>query len=198
MAQLQENAKSAIKALQSSQTEVLGILKDHSDNIKALVNNRYNQMITALTVAAGVSDNSSTTITKTPLKKIAGRNLEAKPNNNVAAAAPAPKEVAKVTDQVNEAFDLFPSMQPADILTTFSDLVIRGVAVKAGMAVTPTEPAALNTPFVATIVTAVTDKIAAIEADKKAKEAAAKPAVDPSKDGAPDAKGAAPAPKATK
>lgn len=56
---------------------------------------------------------------------------------------------------INELYEIFPDMQNKDILETYPDIEIRGVARKAGLLVTETEPRKISIQYITSIKSAI-------------------------------------------
>lgn len=90
----------------------------------------------------------------------------------VAAIQPTADDLSKLREDVAKAYESFPSLSNKEIRNTLSDLELRGVARKAGLHVTKTEPAHITEEFLNQIREAIHAKAEHAEAVKKAEQAA--------------------------
>ena len=104
-----------------------------------------------------------------PLKTFMGQRL---PEVPVPASVQEPtlSELDVVRAEVDKAYTAFPALEAGEIREHYADLVIRAVAKRAGMNVTPTEPAKLTNAYLDSIKEAIAGKA---EHDAKVAEAEA-------------------------
>jgi hypothetical protein len=176
MAKASTNFQQAIDSLKDCQKEVAALLKDHPD-LSMRSTSVLNRLVAGLSHAAGIgpdeSEAKSNTNSGEKLTHVMG--IPVKPHTKPVPAAKA----AETTEQENEdfdgyiddAFDDFLVGEPAELRAEYNDVVIRGVAKKCGMEVTPTKPATIDEAFIIKV-----KEAAAMKAEAIAKEEAAKAA----------------------
>lgn len=92
---------------------------------------------------------------------------------------PSDLERTQLQDLTEQAFIEFQTMEPGVLKETYGDLIIRSVAVKAGMPdVTPTNPEKIGVAFIRDAIAAVKVKAEQINQDAEAQAAADKAKAD--------------------
>jgi hypothetical protein len=126
--------------------------RQRADNVLMQLQNGF-----AHVAGVGFAQSESQTTTAGPLRTFMGQLL---PEAPVPARLEEPTrtEIDLISEEVDNAYLAFPVLEAGDIRDFYSDLVIRGVAKRAGMKITATEPAKLNNAFLESIKVAIAAK----------------------------------------
>ena len=146
--------------------------------LAARVDNSLGQLVNQLAHASGVDISGAPAVVE---------QEPARPTHFLGVkldAAPQPLNLPKMKEKVqsaasllmslaDEAFKDFLVMEPSVLKETYGDLIIRAVAVKAGMDVTPTHPEKVNVAFIREVAAQVKVKTEQLNQVKDADEASA-------------------------
>lgn len=94
---------------------------------------------------------------KAKLGSDAAQSAAAEPNQDNALKE-LRSEADLFVEQVDALYEIFPTLTPAELFDSYGDLLIRGVAKKAGMDVTEDRPAELNSNFIGAVKKAIKRK----------------------------------------
>lgn len=129
-------------------------------------NNRAQSVLTSLengfrhlagmeTIQTGNKPDGS--FTPTPITKMFGEDVK-REAPSVEQATPTVDDRTALRAEVEKAYPTFLTRKPKDILDNVEHMVIRGVAKKAGLDVTSTEPATITEAFVKKVIEAINGK----------------------------------------
>ena len=153
-----------------------GLLLEGAPNIQLNMRSVVDRLIGGLTHVVGIDVESGNDKPKNvgqPLTRIAGRDL--KPRVTAPdLALPSAAEFKKLLTEASEAYAQFQMMPAAALRETYSDTIIRRVAVMARMQVTPTEPKKINIPFIEQVIEAVKQQALQTQVNAEAMASAAR------------------------
>lgn len=141
--------------------EKLGIVKDELMNdlsdpeleqFRLRVGNSFDTMSRALSVATGgqidkLGENGSTFQPK-PLKKLLDMDVDETVKTTDEAVNPRKEEIERIKQEVTDAYEGFLDRDSAEIIDSVEELIIRGVAKRAGMSVDANTPEKITVPFI--------------------------------------------------
>lgn len=138
----QQNVRKAIDVLKDADAAIKELLNDspelllHGSSVLKRLMNGY-----AHAVGISIEEAPALKEEKVTLTHICGIPVTAKEQVKTSEAIPSNDEEAQLNEIVSMAFDEFTDMDAPTIIETYNELIIRGVAVKAGIEVTATTPA---------------------------------------------------------
>jgi hypothetical protein len=143
--------KAVAEILKAAQAQVNALLTAPEDELHRLQITQNLQMqadrILLITGTSDITENKSTVLG--PATTIGGKPIAKIPKITERDLLPSDDKVLNLKEQVNDALVYFsPESNSAGILANIPDIVIRGVAKKAGFHVTKDEPAVLNIEFI--------------------------------------------------
>ena len=192
--QLKE-AASEIKRLELKVKDILGHPANGNwqQKVSHVLTTLHNNIV--FTVGTG-NDATSSKSKFEPLTHIAGREISKKLEKIDTVAdlrrIPPTDEKKKEMDGImEEAWKDFQKLTAGELKEKYGDLIVRGIAVKAGMDVTPTSPAKINIAFVNSVKASVAaeqelmDAVTAADNAAAAEKAQSAPITQPAPDSAP-------------
>lgn len=163
----------AVSILQHAREDVAPLLSDVPD-LAVTADHVLLRMIRSLEHTTQVAKNpvaAEPRKSSGEMKVFFGKRIPEAPSDIEEALAevePSMSEMDAALEEVNKAYLVFPDFAAADIREFYSEQVIRGVAKRAGMNVTPTTPRHLTNDYIESIKKAIGAKA---EADAKVEEA---------------------------
>lgn len=160
------NHKNVIAILKKAQSDIASELSGPQDQNHALrIHAILEKEINHLGLLTGTHDGSTAPTAKLqPATHILGEEIKAPVAATKPDLEPAAAEVETLKQRVEEAYPKFLNDTSKDIAKDWEDIVVRGVAKKAGLKVTKDEPKTITIKFVEEIKAAILEKEAA---DKK-------------------------------
>jgi len=146
---MSDKYKQVLTVLQSAKAEINAILTDPDDELHRirLTNNlqKDHDNLALLTKSGDLVGEPVQGLK--PAKKIGGKLIGMHKKAKV-DLKPSEEKVNVLKAKVETAFEAFPNTPAKEILKTYDDLVIRGVAKKVQMKVTADDPAKITIPFI--------------------------------------------------
>ena len=170
------NIEKVINGLKGAQEGIADLIGESHSMLNLQCQHTIGQLIAKLSHAAGLNVGGQPFPEKKPLTHIFGVELKAPSVKKVTkeVVTPSETEVSELQQFTDSAWKEFLTLPASELKERYGDLVIRAVAVKAGMDVTPTSPEKVNVAFINEVKKAVTFKDetqkAIDEADQAAKE----------------------------
>lgn len=152
MATQKEKVQQVIDVLKDANKQIGELLKDSPDlNIHS--NGVLRRLRNGFAHAAGlpidIDEIEEVKAPHVPLTHIAGVPIQQREVIKPETSIPSSKEEDELNEFVELAYEDFGNDEdPESLLASYNELIIRGVAVKAGMEVTPTDPAEVDVEFV--------------------------------------------------
>jgi hypothetical protein len=180
-----EKTRQAIDEIRSMRGRISELLSDTPD-FQTRAEHVFDTLANGLSFAIG--DRPQATRKQAPAARPSGpRTIMGQPVpeispivEQIAAIQPTEGDLNKLREDVAKAYTAFPTLTNKEIRNTLSDLELRGVARKAGLHVTKTEPEHITEEFLNQVRQAIADKAAHDDAVLKA-EQAAPPKPEPTK-----------------
>ena len=151
--------------------KVIAILKDADKQIGELLidspdmhlhgNAVLRRLINGYAHAAGIQQEEELPEAKQPrieLTHVGGIPVSSPKQVSTSEAMPTMTESEQLQEFVDMAYEDFITEPAESLIAAYNEMIIRGVAVKAGMQVTPTVPAVIDVDFINTIKAAVEKK----------------------------------------
>lgn len=152
------NIQIVLEGLLETQEACNELLSAEYPNLALRCNNQLGILIGQLSHAAGITLGASTTAAGEEKKPthILGIALGIPPAPvKQEAITPSQEEKTQLQDLTDQAFADFQTLEAGVLKETYGDLIIRAVAVKADMEVTPTYPEKVNVAFIRDVIAAV-------------------------------------------
>lgn len=167
-----QETSAIIEILQYAHDQVEAITNPEIALLKARIQGDLKRHINSLSTQLGipVDDKNFKPVKTTPIRKIMGRVISSIPIDKT--TVPVQRKTAQQVEfeelqqKVSEIYPKFLSSPADDLLDSCSDMEIRGVAKKAGMPVTETNPKTITTAYIEEIKKAIQSKITIAGAGK--------------------------------
>jgi hypothetical protein len=167
----QSNVKEAIQILKDAKDKVNDLLSPLT-NLQTRSNHVLKSLIGGLEFTIGSHHQGATdaVFKPQPLTHVMGVKVERPEKIKIEAATPTNPDVEALRKKAEEAYSTFCERKNADLLEGLTDLELRAVAKMAGMDVSITEPAKIDSQFITKIKAAIQRKKEIDESTQKANQ----------------------------
>jgi len=157
------NIKKVIAILHDTKDEIGELLKDSPD-LKIRADNAFERLANGFAHLSGEKmhfsgDSKKSKASRPELTHIGGSAYTPKKAISVSKAEPSNQEKEEFDGYIEQVYEEFKTNEPKSLLAGANDLVIRAVAKKAGIPVTPTSPKTIDLAFIEKIKAAILKKV---------------------------------------